>query len=99
MFINMGKLTQQLQELHEEAQRIIVPLEGANGAVHLTVNGLQQVLEVGFGPGAPALMAQGRLGPVIRDALNQALAEARRQLKEEVTKKTGITLPHLPGLF
>ncbi|MGB9826531.1 MAG: YbaB/EbfC family nucleoid-associated protein, partial [Desulfofundulus sp.] len=63
-----------------------------------TVNGLQQVLEVSFGPGALAL-DRGELAAVVRDTFNEALAEARRQLKEEVMKMTGINLPHLPGLF
>ncbi len=99
VFFNTPKLTQQLQELQDEARRIVVTKEAPQGALRLTVNGLQQVLEVSFGPTAPTLMDRGELAVVVRDTFNEALAEARRQLKDEVVKMTGINLPHLPGLF
>ncbi|MDK2889319.1 MAG: hypothetical protein PWP72_2197 [Thermoanaerobacter sp.] len=99
MFFNSPKLAQQLEELQEEARRIVITKEGPPGVLRLTVNGLQQVLEVNFGPAAPALMRQGELGALVRDIFNEALLEARRQLRNEVAKKTGLNIPHLPGLF
>ncbi|OAT82954.1 YbaB/EbfC family nucleoid-associated protein [Desulfotomaculum copahuensis] len=99
MFISMGKLGQQLEELQVDAIKIKVRVVKADSAVELVLNGLQQVQEISFGRGAAALWNKGELAAVIKEAFNEGVLESRRLLRDEVTRKTGITLPHVPGLF
>ncbi|WP_035106401.1 YbaB/EbfC family nucleoid-associated protein [Desulfovirgula thermocuniculi] len=99
MFIPTGKLLEQLQELVEEARQLVVSGEGGGGAVRLTVDGLLQVREVFLGERAALLLARGELAGAVREAFNGATGEVRRHLREKVAQKTGLSLPHLPGLF
>ncbi|MBE3588260.1 MAG: YbaB/EbfC family nucleoid-associated protein [Thermoanaerobacteraceae bacterium] len=99
MFINLGKLMQQLEELQQEALKISVDIKKYDGTIHLVMNGLQQVQEIKFGQGAEALWRQGQLAAAIKEAFNEGVLESRRLLRDEVSRRTGIDLPHIPGLF
>lgn len=96
----MHKFIQQLQQSEGHLRKIVLSVERGGGAVGIVMNILQEVVEVRIGSQAPSLLAEGRLGAVLAEAYNQALRESRRQLKEEVSRLTGITnLPDLPGIF
>jgi len=99
LFIHTGKLVQQLEELQQEALKINVRVKKYDGAVELVMNGLQQIQEMNFGRGAEALWRQGRLEAAVRETVNDAVLQSRRQLKDEISRRTGINLPHIPGLF
>lgn len=98
MFVPTGKLLEQLQELIQEARQIVVHRE-SGGAVRLVVDGLLEVREVAFGERAAALLARGELAAAVREAFNEATREVRYHLRERVAQRTGLHLPHLPGLF
>lgn len=96
----LPKIFQQLQHSEEKLRKMVFCVERSGGAVGVLMNVLQEVVEVRFGPGAASLLAEGRLGTVLTETYNQALRESRRQLKEEISRLTGITnLPDLPGIF
>jgi hypothetical protein len=100
VFGHWGKILQQLQQSEDEFRKIVVSAESGGGAIQLFMNGLQELVEIRFGPVAPFLLVQERLGGLIGEAFNEALRHSRRLLKEEVSRLTGgINLPEIPGLF
>lgn len=95
-----NKIVQQLQQSENDFRKIMVCVERGKGAVELLMNGLQEVVEVRFGPGAKTLLDEGRLAPMLGEALNEALRSSRRLFREEIIRLTGITnLPEIPGIF
>ncbi len=96
----LPKIIQQLQQSEDDLRKIVLCVERGGRAVGIVMNVLQEVVEVRFRPGARSLLAEDRLGTVLAEAHNQALRETHRQLKEEISRLTGITnLPDLPGIF
>jgi len=94
------KIMHQLQKSQEDFRKILLSVERSQGAVKLFMNGLQEVVEVRFGPEAQALLDKDQLAALLADAYNEALRTSRRLLKEEVSRLTGITnIPDIPGIF
>jgi hypothetical protein len=97
----MQKMQKQLQEqfeaLQKEAKTKRISASAGGGAVRVTVNGEQQVLEIKIKPEAVDPDDMQMLEDLIMAAVNSAIEQSKQLAQNEMGKITGGF--KLPGLF
>jgi len=93
MINNLGGILLQIQELQNELQSKRVEGASSGGEVCIVMNGCQEILEVSVAPGLMDSSKIESFGKLLAEALNNAQAESRKAIKEEISRSTGLDLP------
>lgn len=103
MSFNLNELMEQAQRIQEqmvktkaELKNKTVTAEVQGGAVKIVCNGQQEILRVELDPAVFPLNNRKELEDSLVRGINQALANAKGLVQEEITKLTGGM--NLPGL-
>lgn len=103
MSFNLNELMAQAQRIQEqmiktktELKNKTVTAEVLEGAIKITCNGQQEILGVALDPAVFPLNNRKDLEGLLVKGINQALADAKGMVQEEISKLTGgIDLPGL----
>lgn len=97
MMGNMDGMLQMVKQLQEQLRNMNVKVSAGQGAVQITMNGNQEVVQIHFKPdvlGDPAQLAQ-----LTAEAFNEGMRESKKMVREELSKMTGgMNIPTIPGL-
>jgi len=93
---NMGAIMAEMQKLQSELRNKVIEVAEGNGAIVIKINGQQEVVGVTIAPDLLGEKNSEMLEVLIASAMNKAIAESKRMIKEEIAKKTGFAMPNWP---
>ncbi len=100
MINNMGSIIVEIQRLQQELKNMTIEVSEGEGAIRITINGQQEVLDVQIDP---KLLDQEHLETLrlmVISAINRSIVESKQIIKNEIGKMTGgLNIPNIPGLF
>lgn len=88
-----------LKKIQNELQRKTVEYSGGGGTVRVTASGDASLVSIKIDPAAVAPERTDKLEKMILEAVNGALAEAKKMSAEHMQKlMADMGLPNIPGL-
>lgn len=103
MSFNLNELMAQAQRIQEQMVKTKAELKNKTvtakvqeGAIKIICNGQQEILGIELDPAVFPLKNRKELENLLVEGINQALANAKGMVQEEITKLTGGM--NLPGL-
>ncbi|MEW6669238.1 MAG: YbaB/EbfC family nucleoid-associated protein [Thermodesulfobacteriota bacterium] len=104
---NLGNLMKQAQQFQARIAKIQEDLAGrtvetsaGGGMVTVVANGRQEIVSLRIDPEVVAANDLEMLQDLVLAAVNDALAQSRKMVNEEMAKATqGLNLPNIPGLL
>ena len=88
-----------LKKIQNELQRKTVEYSSSGGEVRVTASGDASLVSIKIDPAAVAPNRVDKLEKIILEAVNGALAEAKKMSAEHMRKlMTDMGLPNIPGL-
>lgn len=98
MMGNMEQMLVMVKQLQEQLREMTVKVTAGAGAMQITMNGNQEVVQIYFKP--ELLEDPAQLAELSVEAFNEAMRESKKLVREEFSKLTGgIPLPSVPGLI
>ena len=99
LFDQAMKLKLNFEELKKELAGKNIEILVGNEEVKLTMNGLQEVIDIQLkGEDLPTLQQQ-RLEILLKRAINQGIARSRKMASEEIANQTGFDPGFFGGMF
>lgn len=96
---NMGGLMAEIQKLQAELKNKIIEVAGGGGAVKMAVNGHQEVVRVTVSPELLSENKKDMLEALLAGTFNRAIADSKQMVREEITNRTGFTLPNMGDMM
>ena len=97
MMGNMDGMLQMVKQLQEQLRNMNVKVNAGQGAVQITMNGNQEVVQIHFKP--DVLKDPAQLAQLTAEAFNEGMRESKKMVREELSKMTGgMNIPTIPGL-
>ncbi len=98
MIGNMDHLFTMIKQLQEQLKVMTLKVSAGEGAVELTMNGNQEVVQIFLKP--ELLQNPEELALLLTEAFNEGMRESKKMVREELSKMTGgINIPSMPGLL
>ncbi len=98
MLGNMEDVLNMVKQLQERLKVMTVKVSAGNGAVQLTMNGNQEVVQLNFKPEMAGSTSE--LARLTTEAFNEGMRESKKMVREELSRITGgISIPYVPGLL
>lgn len=95
---NMETMFNMVKQLQEQLKVMTVKVSAGEGAVQLTMNGNQEVVQISFKP--ELLQEPSELARLAAEAFNEGMRESKKMVREELSKITGgMPIPYVPGLL
>lgn len=100
MGFDIGNMMQYIQDIQKKVREMTVTVTSEDGSVQVVMNGYQELVQVVISPAVFEKRNASGLAAAIAETFNQALAESKKMLQDEIKKVTGgMGLPPVPGLF
>ena len=98
MMGNMDDMLNMVKQLQEQLKVMTVKVSVGEGAVQLTMNGNQEVVQIYFRP--ELVQDPAELARLMASAFNEGMKESKKMVREELSKMTGgMNIPYVPGLL
>jgi len=98
MMENMDNMLSMVKQLQEQLKVMTVKVSAGEGAIQLTMNGNQEVVQILFKP--ELMQNPAELARLSADAFNEGMRESKKMVREELSKMTGgMNIPFVPGLL
>lgn len=96
---NMGGLIMEMQRLQAELKNKVIEVAGGDGAVKVAVNGHQEVIRVSVSPELLSEKNKNLLEALLAGTINKALVDSKQMIREEITNRTGFSLPNMGDMM